>query len=118
MKYNIEHEKLLGLDIFSQEIVQREVQVCLEHNSDFGFPLDNRSNLTKCDWMMWIAALSDSVEEQQQIIKSARNYLLKGVDRVPYADLYDCKTGVAEVFTNRTVLGSLFMLLLKQKMLG
>lgn len=118
MKYNLAPAKLLGLDIFSQEIVQREVQVCLEHNSDFGFPLDNRSNLTKCDWMMWIAALSDSVEEQQQIIKSARNYLLKGVDRVPYADLYDCKTGVAEVFTNRTVLGSMFMLLLKQKMLG
>jgi hypothetical protein len=118
MKYNLAPAKLLGLDIFNEEIIQREVQVCLANNSDFGFPLDNRSGLTKCDWMMWIAALSDSLEEQEQVIKSAHNYLINGVDRVPYADLYDCRTGVAEEFTNRTVLGSMFMLLLKQKMLG
>jgi hypothetical protein len=68
--------------------------------------------------MMWIAAMSDSLDEQKKIIKSAYNYLINGVDRVPYADLYDCQTGTAEEFTNRTVLGSMFMLLLKQKMLG
>jgi hypothetical protein len=118
MKYNLAPVKLLGLDIFDKETIEREVQVCLEHNSEFGFPLDNRSNLTKCDWMMWIAAMSDSLDEQKKIIKSAYNYLINGVDRVPYADLYDCQTGTAEEFTNRTVLGSMFMLLLKQKMLG
>ena len=117
MKYNLAPVKLLGLDIFDRETIEREVQVCLAHNSDFGFPLDNRSNLTKCDWMMWIASMSDTLEDQKAIIKSAYNYLVNGVDRVPYADLYDCQTGVAEEFTNRTVLGSMFMLLLKDKML-
>ena len=118
MKYNLAPAKLLGLDIFNEEIMQREVQICLAHNGTFGFPLDNRSGLTKCDWMMWIAALSDSLEEQEKVIKSAHNYLINGVDRVPYADLYDCETGAAKEFTNRTVIGSMFILLLKQKMLG
>ena len=62
--------------------------------------------------------MSDSLEEQEKVIKSAHNYLINGVDRVPYADLYDCETGEAKEFTNRTVIGSMFILLLKQKMLG
>lgn len=117
MKYNLAPAKLLGLDVFDEETIKQEVQVCLAHCSDFGFPLDNRSGLTKCDWMMWIAVMSDDLNEQKTIIKSAHNYLIDGIDRVPYADLYDCKTGVAEAFTNRTVLGSMFMLLLKDKLL-
>ena len=116
MKYNLAPAKLLKLGVFDEATIQREVQVCLEHNLEFGFPLDNRSNLTKCDWMMWIAAMSDSLDDQKKIIKSAYNYLAGAIDRVPYADLYDCETGVAEEFTNRTVLGSMFMLLLKDKL--
>jgi hypothetical protein len=116
MKYNLAPAKLLKLDVFDEATIQREVQVCLDHNLEFGFPLDNRSNLTKCDWMMWIAAMSDSLDDQKKIIKSAYNYLAGAIDRVPYADLYDCETGVAEEFTNRTVLGSMFMLLLKDKL--
>ena len=118
MKYNLAPAKLLRLNVFDEEIIQREVQVCLDHMTGFGFPLDNRSNLTKCDWMMWVASMSDDINEQEKIISSAHNYLINGMDRVPYADLYDCKTGVAEEFLNRTVLGSMFMLLLKDKMLG
>ncbi len=117
MKYNFAPAKLLRLNIFNEEIIQREVKVCLDNISDFGFPLDNRSGLTKCDWMMWIASMSEDINEQEKIISSAHNYLINGTDRVPYADLYDCKTGVAEEFTNRTVLGSMFILLLKDKML-
>ena len=116
MKYNLLPDKLLKLGVFDSKVIQREIDVCMQNCHDFGFPLDNRSSLTKCDWMMWIAALSDDSAVQERIISCVYNYLINGADRVPFADLYDCKTGIAEEFTNRTVQGSMFILLLKELM--
>lgn len=116
MKYNLMPEKLLGLDLFGEATIRKEIDVCLAHLLKYGMPLDNRSNLTKTDWMMWMAALSDDLEEQEKIIGGIYNYLIECIDRVPFADLYDCDTSTAEKFTNRTVQGSMFILLLKNKM--
>lgn len=116
MKYNLAPVKMLNLDVFDEATIQREVKVCMDHIEPFGFPLDNRSGLTKSDWMIWVAAMSDNLDEQKQIIACVYNYLINGTDRVPFADLYDCKTGIAEEFANRTVQGSMFMLLLKDKL--
>lgn len=116
MKYNLMPDTLLGLDLFDKATVRKEIDVCLAHLLKYGIPLDNRSNLTKTDWMMWMAALSDNVDEQEQIIDGIYNYLVECIDRVPFADLYDCDTSTAEKFTNRTVQGSMFILLLKNKM--
>ena len=117
MKYNLLPAKLLRLDLFDSDTEKREIQVCMNNCYDFGFPLDNRSGLTKSDWMMWIAALSDDLAVQEKVISCIYNYLIAGADRVPFADLYDCKTGIAEEFTNRTVQGSMFVLLLKDKLI-
>ena len=116
MKYNLMPDKLLGLGLFEHSVVRKEVEVCLSHLLKYGMPLDQRSNLTKTDWMMWMAALSDDVNEQERIIESIKNYLVECIDRVPFADLYDCDTSTAEKFTNRTVQGSMFILLLKNKL--
>lgn len=116
MKYNLMPVKLLGLDLFSQDVFKRELDVCLAHRHRFGFPLDNRSNLTKSDWMMWMAALSDDAGEQETIIGGIVDFMKETSDRMPFPDLYDCETGTVEKFTNRTVQGSMFVLLLKNKM--
>lgn len=116
MKYNLMPDKLLGIGLFNDTTIKKEIDVCLSNCLHFGFPLDNRSNLTKSDWMMWIAALSDDITEQEKVIDCIYNYLTECVDRVPFPDLYDCATGTAEQFTNRTVQGSMFILLLKKKL--
>lgn len=117
MKYNLMPDKLLGLNLFSKETIDKELKVASEHLLKYGYPLDNRSNLTKTDWMMWVAAMMDDVAEQEKIIETIYNYLLESIDRVPFADLYDCDTSTAEKFTNRTVQSSMFVLLLKNKMM-
>ena len=115
MKYNLMPDILLGLNLFDQETVTKEINVCLAHLFKYGIPLDNRSNLTKTDWMMWIAALSDDLEVQERIIGGIYNYLVEGGDRIPFSDLYNCETSAEGRFTNRTVQGSMFILLLKNK---
>ena len=115
MKYNLMPAKLLGLNLFDETVIRREIEVCLKHKLPFGIPLDHRSNLTKTDWMMWMAALSDDKQEQETIIELIYNYLVGCNDRIPFADLFDCSTSTAEKFTNRTVQGSMFVLLLKDK---
>ena len=116
MKYNLAPDKFLKLNVFDEETVNRELQNCLSSCGDFGFPLDNNTALTKCDWMLWMATLTDDKKEQKKIISIVHNFIINGTDRVPFADLYDCNTGIAEEFTNRTVIGSTFVLLLKDKL--
>ena len=117
MKYNLMPDKLLGLNLFGEAVTEREVDCSLAHQLKFGHPLDNRGNLTKSDWMMWMAALTDDIAKQEKIIEGIYNYLVECVDRVPFGDLFDCETSVMKMFTNRTVQSSMFVLLLKDKMM-
>lgn len=118
IKYNMLPSILLNLNLFNRETILKELEVSLKNRQHFGIPLDNRSNVTKTDWMMWLAALSDDKVEQEQIIELIYNYLTECSDRIPFADLYDSKLGTAERFTNRTVQGSMFVLLLKDQLQG
>ena len=120
IKYNLLFDKLLGYNMFEQEFLEREVQVCLDHMLPYGFPLDSRTKLTKTDWMLWMAALSDKPEAATAILKALRNYIDSDVSpHKPFPDIYDCETGEQGIqFVNRTVQGSMFVLLLKDKLLS
>ena len=121
IKYNLLFDKLLGYNLFEQAFLEREVQVCLDHMYPYGFPLDSRTKLTKTDWMLWMGALSDRPEATQAIIKALRNYIdCEQSPNKPFPDIYFCDTGVQETpqFVNRTVQGSMFVLLLKDKLLS
>ena len=119
MKYNLAPAKLLGLDLFPQEILEREVLHCIDNSFAYGIPLDNRSKMSKTDWTMWMAALTDDKEKRDKIMGLVYNVLVNSPDRVPFSDwIVDCETGNYKEFVNRTVQGSMFILLLKEKLLG
>lgn len=119
MKYNLAPAKLLGLDLFPQEVLEREVSHCIEKSFAYGIPLDNRSKMSKTDWTMWMAALTDEQEKRDKIMDLVYNVLVSSPDRVPFSDwIVDCETGNYREFVNRTVQGSMFILLLKDKLLG
>lgn len=117
MKYNFVPAMLLGLDLFPQEVMEREVQFCLDNSRRFGIPLDNRSRMTKTDWMMWMASLTEDKGRREQILDFIYKILTESPDRVPFSDwIVDCETGHYREFVNRTVQGSMFVLLLKEKL--
>ena len=119
MKYNLAPSLLLNLDLFTQEFIEREVDECLKRANKYGIPLDNRSLMTKLDWMMWIASLTKDVNKREKIISIIHTVLTELPDRVPFPDwLEDCAVGKFKEFTNRTVVGSMFILVLNDKLTG
>lgn len=116
MKYNIVWDKLFELGMFTDEVYRREITVYLEKQNEFGTPLDNRATYTKADWIMWSAALTDDPEQVEMLIAPLRRYLEKTNSRVPFSDWYDTVSADVMNFKNRTVVGAMFMPLLKEKL--
>lgn len=115
LKYNFAFEKLFNLGLFSQSILEKEVDYYLEKCGRFGTPLDNRNGYIKSDWLMWSASLTDDLSKKKKLISALDVYLKQSPDRVPFSDWYEAKDGSHYHFLARSVQGGCFILLLKDK---
>lgn len=116
LKYNMAYDVLFDFGIFSEEMREKEVECYLKKNQHLGVPLDNRSDLTKTDWILHACTLTDDREKQREIYGNVANFLNETTDRVPFSDLYHVDTGLIKEFQNRTVQGGIFILLLKDEL--
>lgn len=112
LKYNLAFDKLLDLNLFSQEFFERETDFYLTKTNEYGIPLDNRAEFTKSDWLIWTACLTDLNDKRKKILGGIDKYLRNSEDRLPFGDWYETKTGRLIGFRNRTVQGGCFILLL------
>ena len=112
LKYNMLFDKILGLGLFSTETVESEIDCYLERMEKCGVPLDSRSDRAKTDWLIWVAAMCDDAEKRQRLIHGISVFMRETSDRMPFGDYYFCKEGVRRNFTNRTVQGGCFAILL------
>ena len=113
LKYNMLFDKVLGLGLFKSETVEREIDCYLEHMEKCGVPLDSRSDRAKSDWLIWVAAMCDDDDKRQRLIHGISVFIRETSDRMPFGDYYFCKEGIRRNFTNRTVQGGCFALLLR-----
>ena len=113
LKYNFAFDKLLGLNLFPQEIFEKEIDCYLKKINKFGAPLDNRETYTKSDWLCWVASLTDDREKRDKLLASIAKFLKESPDRVPFSDWYQTDTGSYIHFRARSVQGGCFILLLK-----
>ena len=112
LKYNMLFDKVLCLGLFTRETVEREIDCYLERIEKCGVPLDSRSDRAKSDWIIWTAALSDDTEKISKLLHGITVFMTETSDRMPFGDYYFCKEGLRRNFTNRTVQGGCFALLL------
>jgi len=117
IKYNMMWDKLLGLNVFDDDIIKTETEHYKKQIIKYGLPLDSRSDETKTDWQFWVAAMSEDAEFENMIIDSVCNMLSDTKDRVPFTDWYSCTDAVQCGFQNRSVQGGLYANLLKRKKL-
>lgn len=115
LKYNIVWDKLLDIHIFDESVYEKEVALYLKKMNRYGVPLDCRSDYTKVDWEMWTVVMTDNEEYNQELIHRIYTYINETTSRVPLSDWYYTTGGEMEHFQNRTVVGGLFIPMLKEK---
>ncbi|HEY5561622.1 MAG TPA: DUF4965 domain-containing protein [Clostridiaceae bacterium] len=113
LKYNLIWDSLLGLNIFSKDIKQAEVEYYIKKQNKYGVPLDSRETYTKTDWIVWSASLSDNKEDFEALIAPIWDFINESESRVPFTDWYDTISCMQIGFQNRSVLGGIFIKLLK-----
>ena len=115
-KYNLIWDKVLGLNLFPQEVYNKEIKYYLTKQNKFGIPLDSRKAYTKNDWILWTATFAPTRAEFEALVQPVYKHALQTTSRVPLNDFYDANTGVRENFKARSVVGGFYMKMLLDKL--
>jgi hypothetical protein len=114
-KYNLVWDRILGLNVFPPEVARTEVAYYKKMLQPYGLPLDSRKKLTKTDWSVWSATLSDNSADFQSLISPIYDYMNQTTKRVPLADSYTTTNLASTGFKARPVVGGLFIKLLTDR---
>ena len=111
--YNMVFDKILGLDVFPEEVYAKEVAHYKTVLTPYGLPLDSRNMRTKADWTVWTASLADNKQDFEALIAPMQHYLQTTPDRVPFSDGYFVdRPEHFNFFHARPVIGGVFVRML------
>jgi hypothetical protein len=115
-KYNMVWDEILGFNLFPKQVKDKEIAYYLKMQNHYGLPLDIRETYTKLDWIIWTATMADSKEQFSELIKPVYAFLNETPDRVPMTDWYWTRSGEMRGFQARSVVGGVYIKLLKEKL--
>ena len=107
--------KFLGLNLFPDEVLQKEIRYYRKIQSGYGLLLDNRQRYTKNDWITWTATMADSKEGFQAIFDPIWKFANNTPQRVPVSDWYIVDNAYMVGFQARSVVGGFFIKMLSDK---
>jgi len=105
-------DRILGFNLFPQEVARREIAYYKIKQNVYGLPLDNRAPYTKLDWLFWTATLADNQPDFEALIAPAYKWMNETPTRVPLTDWYMTTDGKQRGFQARSVVGGLFIKML------
>jgi hypothetical protein len=108
-KYNLVWDRILGLGLFPEAVLKKEMAFYRKIQHRYGLPLDNRAAYTKIDWTLWTACLTGDRADFDAIIGPVYDFLNATPDRSPMTDWYQTDTARRVGFTARSVVGGLFL---------
>lgn len=112
-KYNLVWDTLLGLNVFPEEVRKTEIAYYRTKLQEYGLPLDSRKTYTKTDWELWTATMADTREDFDAIVDGVFRFADESTSRVPLTDWYETTDAKQVGFQARSVVGGLFIPLLK-----
>lgn len=127
MKYNLVWDKLLGFNLFPDEVTSKELSWYRAHSNMYGLPLDSREAYSKSDWLLWVATMSSDRAAFEAFIAPLDRFYSETDDRIPMTDWFWTHRPVAKhyrehatdkAFRARSVVGGHFIKLLKDRFLG
>ena len=113
-KYNLVWDKLLGLDVFPKEVVDKEMAFYKTKMNPYGLPLDSRKAYSKLDWQYWTGTMGTD-EDFRAISDAAAKWANMAPDRIPMTDWYYTDSGKQAGFKARSVVGGVFIGLMRDK---
>jgi hypothetical protein len=108
LKYNAFPDKMLGLNLIPENVLNEEASWYATKEAANGIPLDYRNSYTKIDWELFTAAATDTPSLRQAIIDRAYAYANTTTSAVPLSDWYEPVTAASDGFMARPVVGGLF----------
>ncbi len=108
-KYNLVWDKILGLGLFPEQVLQKEMAFYRKTQKKYGLPLDNRKSYTKIDWTLWTACLTEDRSDFDALIAPVYDFLNATPHRSPMTDWYQTHNAQRAGFTARPVVGGLFL---------
>ncbi len=114
-KYNLIWDRILGLNLFPDSVLRKEMDFYRKSQNKYGLPLDNRQGYTKLDWITWTAALTQNRDDFTALVDPIIKFLNESPDRSPMTDWYQTKTAKKVGFTARPVVGGVFAQMLYDK---
>jgi hypothetical protein len=114
-KYNLMWDPILGLNLFPDSVLRKEMDFYKKIQNKYGLPLDNRQTYTKLDWITWTATLTQNRADFEALIDPIFLFMDETPDRSPLTDWYQTKTARKVGFTARPVIGGVFAQMLYDK---
>ena len=108
-KYNLVWDEMLDLNLFPKSVAATEWSFYAKQLKPYGLPLDNRKTVTKLDWELWTATLTQDPSQFQNLVHTMVYWSDKSTSRVPLTDYYDTVSGTQMAFQARSVVGGLFI---------
>jgi hypothetical protein len=111
-KYNLVWDRILGLNLFPNQVLRQEMDYYKRIQNRYGLPLDNRQPYTKLDWTVWTACLTADRADFETLVNPLLDFLNATPERVPMSDWYWTQTAHQVGFQARSVVGGVFIKML------
>ena len=114
-KYNMIWDKLLDLNLFSPEVMTKELAYYKTRQNAFGLPLDSRRQYTKTDWIIWTASMAPDSETFRTFMLPVYRFYDQTPDRVPLGDWVNTEEPTFNAMQARSVVGGFYMKILADR---
>ena len=126
-KYNLVWDKILGMNLFPEDAIKKEVTFYRKNIDKYGLPLDGRlqnagsgnnrrkAYWSKTDWAFWTACLTGNQDDFNAITEPVYRFYNEAQQRVGLTDLYFTDQPDTALMHSRPVIGGIFIKMLYDK---